>query len=119
MYAAIFETMTNVEKSDHDEETMEAPGSSLSELGEGIAVGAPRSDLHVPTAAARNAERLCALFEKQMAVRRPILARRLYGFRRISGDMAFAGDGIRREKTATMPGKSWLGIVMLFSSGER
>jgi ornithine cyclodeaminase/alanine dehydrogenase-like protein (mu-crystallin family) len=99
-------------------DTMESLEILYRELGEGIAVGAPRSDLHVPTAAAKNAEAPMAHYLKSMSGASPHFGTAALRF---SSDIVTwrpAGDGIRREKLPTMPGNRWLGIVMLFSSAN-
>jgi alanine dehydrogenase len=99
-------------------DTMEALEVLYRELGEGIAVGAPRSDLHVPTAAAKNAEAPMAHYLKSMSGASPHFGTAALRF---SSDIVTwrpAGDGIRREKLPTMPGNRWLGIVLLFSSAN-
>jgi alanine dehydrogenase len=99
-------------------DTMESLEILYRELGEGIAVGAPRSDLHVPTAAAKNAEAPMAHYLKSMSGASPHFGTAALRF---SSDIVTwrpAGDGIRREKLPTMPGNRWLGIVLLFSSAN-
>jgi len=97
-------------------DTMEALEVLYRELGEGIAVGAPRSDLHVPTAAAKNAEAPMAHYLKSMSGASPHFGTAALRFSSDIVTWRSAGDGIRREKLPTMPGNRWLGIVMLFSS---
>jgi ornithine cyclodeaminase/alanine dehydrogenase-like protein (mu-crystallin family) len=112
----LFLNNDDVEKVITMKETMEALEVLYRELGEGIAVGAPRSDLHVPTAAAKNAEAPMAHYLKSMSGASPHFGTAALRF---SSDIVTwrpAGDGIRREKLPTMPGNRWLGIVMLFSS---
>ena len=52
----LFLNNDDVEKVITMKDTMESLEILYRELGEGIAVGAPRSDLHCLTAAAKNAE---------------------------------------------------------------
>ena len=97
-------------------DTMEALEILYRELGAGKAVAAPRSDLHVPTSAAENAEAPMAHYLKSMSGASPHFGTAALRF---SSDIVTwrpAGDGIRREKLPTMPGERWLGMVMLFSS---
>src|ERR1051325_9904000 len=97
-------------------DTMEALEILYRELGTGKAVAAPRSDLHVPTPAAENAEAPMAHYLKSMSGASPHFGTAALRF---SSDIVTwrpAGDGIRREKLPTMPGERWLGMVMLFSS---
>jgi ornithine cyclodeaminase/alanine dehydrogenase-like protein (mu-crystallin family) len=97
-------------------DTMEALEILYRELGAGKAVAAPRSDLHVPTSAAENAEAPMAHNLKSMSGASPHFGTAALRF---SSDIVTwrpAGDGIRREKLPTMPGERWLGMVMLFSS---
>ena len=112
----LFLNNDDVEKVITMKDTMESLEILYRELGEGIAVGAPRSDLHVPTAAAKNAEAPMAHYLKSMSGASPHFGTAALRF---SSDIVTwrpAGDGIRREKLPTMPGNRWLGIVMLFSS---
>ncbi len=112
----LFLNNDDVEKVITMKDTMEALEVLYRELGERITVGAPRSDLHVPTAAAKNAEAPMAHYLKSMSGASPHFGTAALRF---SSDIVTwrpAGDGIRREKLPTMPGNRWLGIVMLFSS---
>jgi alanine dehydrogenase len=99
-------------------DTMEALEILYRELGEGKAVGAPRSDLHVPTAAAKNAEAPTAHYLKSMSGASPHFGMAALRFSSDIVSWRQAGDGIRREKLPTMPGNRWLGIVLLFSSAN-
>ncbi len=88
------------------------------ELGEGKAVSAARSDIHVPTAAAQNAEAPMAHYLKSMSGASPSFGTAAL---RLSSDIVAwreSGDGMRREKLPTMPGKRWLGLVLLFNSAN-
>jgi ornithine cyclodeaminase/alanine dehydrogenase-like protein (mu-crystallin family) len=99
-------------------DTMEALEILYRELGEGKAVAAPRSDLHVPTAAAKNAEAPTAHYLKSMSGASPHFGTAALRF---SSDIVTwrpVGDGVRRDKLPTMPGNRWLGIVLLFSSAN-
>ena len=112
----LFLNNDDVEKVITMKDTMEALEILYRELGEGKAGGAPRSDLHVPTAAAKNAEAPMAHYLKSMSGASPHFGTAALRF---SSDIVTwrpAGDGIRREKLPTMPGNRWLGIVLLFSS---
>ena len=114
----LFLNNDDVEKVITMKDTMESLEILYRELGEGIAVGAPRSDLHVPTAAAKNAEAPMAHYLKSMSGASPHFGTAALRF---SSDIVTwrpAGDGIRREKLPTMPGNRWLGIVLLFSSAN-
>jgi len=88
------------------------------ELGEGKAVASPRSDVHVPTAAAKDAEGPMAHYLKSMSGATPHFGTAALRF---SSDIVAwkeAGDGMRREKLPAMPGNRWLGLVLLFSSAN-
>ena len=114
----LFLNNDDVEKVITMKDTMEALEILYRELGEGKAVAAPRSDLHVPTAAAANAEAPMAHYLKSMSGASPHFGT---GALRFSSDIVTwrpTGDGIRREKLPTMPGERWLGIVLLFSSSN-
>jgi len=114
----LFLNNDDVEKVITMKDTMEALEILYRELGEGKAVAAPRSDLHLPTAAAKNAEAPTAHYLKSMSGASPHFGTAALRF---SSDIVTwrpAGDGIRREKLPTMPGNRWLGIVMLFSSAN-
>jgi alanine dehydrogenase len=112
----LFLNNDDVEKVITMKDTMEALEILYRELADGKAVAAPRSDLHVPTAAGKNAEAPMAHYLKSMSGASPHFGTAALRF---SSDIVTwrpAGDGIRREKLPTMPGNRWLGIVMLFSS---
>jgi ornithine cyclodeaminase/alanine dehydrogenase-like protein (mu-crystallin family) len=114
----LFLNNDDVEKVITMKDTMAALEILYRELGEGKAVAAPRSDLHVPTAAAKNAEAPTAHYLKSMSGASPHFGTAALRF---SSDIVTwrpAGDGIRREKLPTMPGNRWLGIVLLFSSAN-
>jgi ornithine cyclodeaminase/alanine dehydrogenase-like protein (mu-crystallin family) len=99
-------------------DTMEALEILYRELGEGTAVTAPRSDVHSPTAAARNAEGPMAHYLKSMSGASPHFGTAALRF---SSDIVAwrdSGGGMRREKLPTLPGKRWMGIVLLFSSAD-
>src|SRR5437870_8999534 len=114
----LFLNNDDIEKVITMKDTMEALEILYRELGEGKAVAAPRSDLHVPTAAAKNAEAPTAHYLKSMSGASPHFGTASLRF---SSDIVTwrpAGDGIRREKLPTLPGDRWLGIVLLFSSAN-
>jgi hypothetical protein len=107
----LFLNNDDVEKVITMKETMEALEILYRELGEGKAVGAPRSDLHVPTAASKNAEAPMAHYLKARAGV-ALLVRLRCDSPRISSPPG--GDGF---DAAPMPGNRG-GIVML-SVGQR
>src|SRR5919108_3365845 len=112
----LFLNNDDVEKVITMKDTMEALEILYRELGEGRAVAVPRSDLHVPTAVAKNAEAPMAHYLKSMSGASPHFGTAALRF---SSDIVTwrpAGDSIRREKLPAMPGNRWLGIVLLFSS---
>lgn len=88
------------------------------ELGEGKAVAAPRSDVHVPTAAALHAEAPMAHYLKSMSGATPHFGTAALRFSSDIVTWRQSGDSLRREKLPTMPGNRWLGIVLLFSSAN-
>src|SRR5690242_17939509 len=96
---------------------MEALEILYRELGEGKAVAAPRSDIHVPTAAGDAAEAPMAHYLKTMSGATPYFGTAALRF---SSDIVAwrTAGGLRREKLPTMPGNRWLGIVLLFSSSN-
>src|SRR5215471_10853958 len=99
-------------------DTMEALEILYREIGEGIAVTAPRSDVHSPTAAAQSAEGPMAHYLKSMSGASPHFGT---GALRFSSDIVAwrnTGGGMRREKLPLLPGNRWMGIVMLFSSSN-
>jgi ornithine cyclodeaminase/alanine dehydrogenase-like protein (mu-crystallin family) len=99
-------------------DTMEALEILYREMGEGIAVTAPRSDVHSPTAAAQSAEGPMAHYLKSMSGASPHFGTAALRF---SSDIVAwrdSGGGMRREKLPTLPGNRWMGIVMLFSSAN-
>jgi alanine dehydrogenase len=99
-------------------ETMEALEILYREMGRGVAIAAPRSDVHSPTAAAANAEGPMAHYLKSMSGACPHFGTAALRF---SSDIVawrdFGGD-IRRDKLPMLPGQRWLGIVMLFSTAN-
>jgi alanine dehydrogenase len=99
-------------------DTMEALEILYGEMGRGIAVTAPRSDVHSPTAAAESAEGPMAHYLKSMSGASPHFGTAALRF---SSDIVAwrqAGDGMRREKIPALPDNRWLGIVLLFSSAN-
>jgi ornithine cyclodeaminase/alanine dehydrogenase-like protein (mu-crystallin family) len=99
-------------------DTMEALEILYRELGEGAAVTAPRSDVHSPTAAAQNTEGAMAHYLKSMSGASPHFGTAALRF---SSDIVAwrdSGGGMRREKLPMLPGKRWMGIVLLFSSAD-
>lgn len=97
---------------------MEALEILYREIGEGAAVTAPRSDVHSPTAAARDAEGPMAHYLKSMSGASPHFGTAALRF---SSDIVAwrdSGGGMRREKLPMLPGQRWMGIVLLFSSAN-
>jgi ornithine cyclodeaminase/alanine dehydrogenase-like protein (mu-crystallin family) len=95
---------------------MEALEILYRELGEGKAVAAPRSDIHVPTSAERAAEAPMAHYLKTMSGATPHFGTAALRFSSDIVAWRSAGGGMRREKLPAMPGNRWLGLVLLFSS---
>ena len=115
----LFLNNDDVEKVITMKDTMESLEILYRELGEGIAVGAPRSDLHVPTAAAKNAEAPMAHYLKSMSGASPHFGTAALRF---SSDIVTwrpAGDGIRREKLPDDAGESLAGNRYAFQLRER
>jgi ornithine cyclodeaminase/alanine dehydrogenase-like protein (mu-crystallin family) len=99
-------------------DTMEALEVLYREMGEGVAITAPRSDVHSPTAAAASAEGPMAHYLKSMSGASPHFGTAALRF---SSDIVAwreTGGGMRREKLPMLPGQRWMGIVMLFSSAN-
>jgi ornithine cyclodeaminase/alanine dehydrogenase-like protein (mu-crystallin family) len=99
-------------------DTMEALETLYREMGEGVAVAAPRSDVHSPTAAAQSAEGPMAHYLKSMSGASPHFGTAALRF---SSDIVAwrdTGGGMRREKLPLLPGNRWMGIVLLFSSAN-
>lgn len=99
-------------------DTMEALEILYGEMGEGTAIAAPRSDIHVPTAAAQTAEGPMAHYLKSMSGATPHFGTAALRF---SSDIVAwreSGGGLRREKIPMLPGNRWMGIVLLFSSAN-
>ncbi len=99
-------------------DTMAALEILYKEMGEGIAVAAPRSDVHSPTAAAHSAEGPMAHYLKSMSGASPHFGTAALRF---SSDIVAwrdTGGGMRREKLPMLPGQRWMGIVMLFSTAN-
>jgi ornithine cyclodeaminase/alanine dehydrogenase-like protein (mu-crystallin family) len=99
-------------------DTMEALETLYREMGEGVAVAAPRSDVHSPTAAAQSAEGPMAHYLKSMSGASPHFGTAALRF---SSDIVAwrdTGGGMRREKLPMLPGNRWMGIVLLFSSAN-
>jgi ornithine cyclodeaminase/alanine dehydrogenase-like protein (mu-crystallin family) len=99
-------------------DTMEALEILYREMGEGVAVTAPRSDVHAPTAAAASAEGPMAHYLKSMSGASPHFGTAALRF---SSDIVAwrdTGGGMRREKLPLLPGQRWMGIVLLFSSAN-
>src|SRR5262245_35623323 len=99
-------------------ETMEALEVLYHEMGDGVAVTAPRSDVHSPTAAAANAEGPMAHYLKSISGASPHFGTAALRF---SSDIVAwrdTGGGMRREKLPMLPGQRWMGIVLLFSSAN-
>ena len=99
-------------------DTMEALESLYREMGEGVAVTAPRSDVHSPTAAAQSAEGPMAHYLKSMSGASPHFGTAALRF---SSDIVAwrdSGGGMRREKLPMLPGQRWMGIILLFSSAN-
>src|SRR5918999_645574 len=99
-------------------DTMEALEILYKEMGRGVAIAAPRSDVHSPTAAAESAEGPMAHYLKSMSGACPHFGTAALRF---SSDIVAwrdFGGGIRREKLPMLPGNRWLGIVLLFSTAN-
>jgi ornithine cyclodeaminase/alanine dehydrogenase-like protein (mu-crystallin family) len=99
-------------------DTMEALELLYREMGEGIAVAAPRSDVHSPTASAHSAEGPMAHYLKSMSGASPHFGTAALRF---SSDIVAwrdTGGGMRREKLPMLPGNRWMGIVLLFSTAN-
>ena len=99
-------------------DTMEALEVLYKEMGEGIAVAAPRSDVHSPTAAAESAEGPMAHYLKSMTGSCPHFGTAALRF---SSDIVAWRDtagGMRREKLPKLPGDRWMGVVLLFSTAN-
>lgn len=99
-------------------DTMEALETLYREMGQGVAITAPRSDVHSPTAAAQSAEGPMAHYLKSMSGASPHFGTAALRF---SSDIVAwrdTGGGMRREKLPMLPGQRWMGIVMLFSSSN-
>jgi len=99
-------------------DTMEALEVLYREMGDGKAVAAPRSDIHVPTAAAQQAEGPMAHYLKCMSGATPHFGTAALRF---SSDIVAwreSGGAMRREKLPLLPGNRWMGIVLLFSSSN-
>lgn len=97
-------------------DTMEALEILYREMGQGIAVAAPRSDVHSPTAAAQSAEGPMAHYLKSMTGSCPHFGTAALRF---SSDIVAwrdSGGGMRREKLPVLPGDRWMGVVLLFST---
>src|SRR5918996_5713643 len=99
-------------------DTMEALEILYKEMGQGVAIAAPRSDVHSPTAAAESAEGPMAHYLKSMSGASPHFS--MAALRFSSDIVAWRdfGGGIRREKLPMLPGNRWLGIVLLFSTAN-
>jgi ornithine cyclodeaminase/alanine dehydrogenase-like protein (mu-crystallin family) len=99
-------------------ETMAALEILYREMGQGVAVASPRSDVHSPTAAAQSAEGPMAHYLKSMSGASPHFGTAALRF---SSDIVAwrdTGGGMRREKLPMLPGQRWMGIVMLFSTAN-
>jgi ornithine cyclodeaminase/alanine dehydrogenase-like protein (mu-crystallin family) len=99
-------------------DTMEALEILYREMGDGIAVAAPRSDVHSPTAAAQGAEGPMAHYLKSMTGACPHFGTAALRF---SSDIVAwrdTGGRMRREKLPLLPGDRWMGIVLLFSTAN-
>jgi len=99
-------------------DTMEALEILYREMGEGVAVTAPRSDVHSPTAAAQSAEAPMAHYLKSMSGASPHFGTAALRF---SSDIVAwrdSGGGMRRDKLPMLPGRRWMGIVLLFNSAN-
>lgn len=99
-------------------DTMEALEILYREMGEGVAVTAPRSDVHSPTAAAQNAEGPMAHYVKSMSGASPHFGTAALRFSSDIVAWRHTGGGMRREKLPMLPGQRWMGIVLLFSSAN-
>lgn len=114
----IFLNNDDVEQLITMKDTMAALEVLYREMGDGVAVTAPRSDVHSPTAAAQSAEGPMAHYLKSMSGASPHFGTAALRF---SSDIVAwrdTGGGMRREKLPMLPGQRWMGIVMLFSSAN-
>lgn len=114
----IFLNNDDVEQVITMKDTMEALETLYREMGQGVAITAPRSDVHSPTAAAQSAEGPMAHYLKSMSGASPHFGTAALRF---SSDIVAwrdTGGGMRREKIPSLPGERWMGIVMLFSSAN-
>jgi len=114
----IFLTNDDIEQLITMKDTMEALEVLYREIGEGVAVTAPRSDVHSPTAASSSAEGPMAHYLKSMSGASPHFGTAALRF---SSDIVAwrdTGGGLRREKLPMLPGERWMGIVLLFSSAN-
>ena len=99
-------------------DTMEALETLYREMGDGVAIAAPRSDVHSPTASAESAEGPMAHYLKSMSGASPHFGTAALRF---SSDIVAwrdTGGGMRREKLPMLPGNRWMGIVLLFSTAN-
>ena len=99
-------------------DTMEALEIMYREMGQGVAVAAPRSDVHSPTSSAESAEGPMAHYLKSMSGACPHFGAAALRF---SSDIVAwreTGVGIRRDKLPMLPGDRWMGIVLLFSTAN-
>jgi alanine dehydrogenase len=99
-------------------DTMEGLEILYGEMASGKAVAAPRSDVHVPTVAAQQAEGPMAHYLKSMSGASPHFGTAALRF---SSDIVAwreSGGAMRREKIPMLPGNRWMGIVLLFSSNN-
>lgn len=96
--------------------TMEALEILYGEVAGGKAVAAPRSDIHVPTVTAQQAEGPMAHYLKSMSGASPHFGTAALRF---SSDIVAwreSGGAMRREKIPMLPGNRWMGVVLLFGS---
>jgi ornithine cyclodeaminase/alanine dehydrogenase-like protein (mu-crystallin family) len=99
-------------------DTMEALEILYREMGEGVAVAAPRSDVHSPTAAAQSAEGPMAHYLKSMSGACPHFGTTALRFSSDIVTWRDTGGGMRREKLPKLPGNRWMGVVLLFSTAN-
>jgi len=99
-------------------DTMEALEILYREMADGVAVAAPRSDVHSPTAAAQTAEGPMAHYLKSMSGASPHCGTAALRFSSDIVAWRASGDGVRREKLPLLPGNRWMGIVLLFSTAN-
>lgn len=99
-------------------DTMTALETLYREMGQGIAIAAPRSDVHSPTAAATSAEAPMAHYLKSMTGSCPAFGTAALRFSSDIVTWRDSGGGMRRDKLPKLPGNRWMGVVLLFSTAN-